>query len=222
MAAVLAVCAVVFAGCGASTAPQPQLLRVGMTDYIDSLNPFTAYEDAAYAAEEVEYPALVQYGPGLRIVGDWASRWTVSGNRLVWTFHLKPGRWSDGTPLTAADAVWTGETALRYEGGPTALYASFLAGIKSFTAPNPSTLVVTYRTPTGDVLANLSQIWILPRHIWASQVGHKGQGSIRTTRRSICPWWRAGPSTSASIRRRARPPSGGIRTTTAGTRRSER
>jgi ABC-type transport system substrate-binding protein len=29
-------------------------------------------------------------------------------------FTLRPGTWSDGTPLTAEDAVWTGETVLKY------------------------------------------------------------------------------------------------------------
>jgi peptide/nickel transport system substrate-binding protein len=172
------VCIAACAGCGSSggAAARPAILRVGMTDYIDSLNPFVGYEDAAYAAWEVEYPALVQYGPGLKIVGDWARSWTHSSNGLVWTFHLRPGRWSDGAPLTAADAVWTGETALRYESGATASYATFLAGIRSFSAPDPSTLVVTYSKPIGDVLANLSQVWILPKHIWARQTGKNGKG----------------------------------------------
>ena len=148
-----------------------------MTDYIDSLNPFVGYEDASYAAWEIEYPALVQYGPGLKIVGDWAKSWTHSPNGLVWTFHLRSGgRWSDGVPLTASDAVWTGETALEYASGPTASYATFVAGIQSFTAPNPATLVVTYRRPIGDVLANLSQVWILPKHIWAHQASDHGKG----------------------------------------------
>lgn len=177
--AVTLVCLGACAGCGGGSpgASTPAILRVGMTDYIDSLNPFVGYEDASYAAWEIEYPALVQYGPGLKIVGDWAKSWTHSTNGLVWTFHLRSGgRWSDGAPLTASDAVWTGETALRYETGATASYATFLAGIHSFTAPNLTTLVVTYARPIGDVLANLSQVWILPKHIWDRQTSDHGKG----------------------------------------------
>ena len=43
---------------------QPGSPSGGMTDYIDSLNPFVGYEDASYAAWEIEYPALVEMDPG--------------------------------------------------------------------------------------------------------------------------------------------------------------
>lgn len=37
-----------------------------------------------------------------------AERWETSADKRVWTFHLRDGtKWSDGTPLTAADFVWS-------------------------------------------------------------------------------------------------------------------
>ncbi len=42
----------------------------------------------------------------LRPVPGAAESWTISPDGLVYTFHLRRGlRWSDGTPLTAADFV---------------------------------------------------------------------------------------------------------------------
>jgi oligopeptide transport system substrate-binding protein len=35
-----------------------------------------------------------------------ASSWETSADGLVWTFHLRPSRWSDGTPVTADDFVF--------------------------------------------------------------------------------------------------------------------
>ena len=45
-----------------------------------------------------------------------AERWETSPDGLTWTFHLRPGlRWSDGTPLTAEDFVWSLRRALSPE-----------------------------------------------------------------------------------------------------------
>ena len=94
------------------------ILRVGTTNYIDSLNPFVAIESQSYNAFVMEYPQLVQYGPGEKLEGDWATSWSHSSDGLTWTFHLKAGgKWSDGKPLTAADAAWTGNTIVKYADG---------------------------------------------------------------------------------------------------------
>lgn len=37
-----------------------------------------------------------------------AERWELSADKRTWTFHLRAGtKWSDGTPLTADDFVWS-------------------------------------------------------------------------------------------------------------------
>ena len=92
------------------------ILRIGTTGEIDSINPFVAFNSESYQAFVVEYPLLVQYSTDFEWEGDWAESWETSEDGLTWTFHLKPGEWSDGTPLTAEDAVWTGETVLKYAG----------------------------------------------------------------------------------------------------------
>ena len=125
------------------------ILRIGTTGEIDSINPFVAFNSESYQAFVVEYPLLVQYSTDFEWEGDWADSWETSEDGLTWTFHLKPGEWSDGTPLTAEDAVWTGETVLKYADGPTAILAPFLTNVTSLTAPDPQTLVIEYATPVG-------------------------------------------------------------------------
>ena len=101
------------------------ILRIGSTDQIDSLNPFVAFNAQSYIAFVMAYPILVQYGTDLEFEGDWAESWETSDDGLVWTFHLKPGgKWSDGEPLTAADAAWTGNTIIEFQDGPTASLAN--------------------------------------------------------------------------------------------------
>ena len=152
------------------------ILRIGTTGEIDSINPFVAFNSESYQAFVVMYPLLVQYSPEFEWEGDWAESWETSADGLTWTFKLRPGEWSDGTPLTAEDAVWTGETVLKYAKGPTSILAPFLAHVESLEAPDPQTLVITYSSPVGNVLPQLQQFFILPKHIWEPKVGNNGKG----------------------------------------------
>jgi peptide/nickel transport system substrate-binding protein len=152
------------------------ILRVGTTSYIDSLNPFVAIESQSYNAFVMEYPQLVQYGPGPKLDGDWATSWSHSSDGLTWTFHVKPGKWSDGKPLTAADAAWTGNTIVKYGAGPAAYLAAALTHVTKMDAPNASTLVIHYDKPIANVLPQLEQFWVLPEHVWGPLVGTDGKG----------------------------------------------
>jgi peptide/nickel transport system substrate-binding protein len=162
---------------GSGTVKKGGILRIGTTSYIDSLNPFIGIETQSYNAYVMEYPQLVQYGPGLKIEGDWATKWETSSDGKTWTFHLKPNvKWSDGQPMTADDVVWTGNTIIKYAGSAAAALAPALTHITSFEAPDPNTVVVNYEVPVGNVLPQLEQFWILPKHIWEPHVGTKGAG----------------------------------------------
>ena len=77
---------------GAAELDQGGILRVGTINYIDSLNPFVAIESQSYNAFVMVYPQLVQYGPGPKLEGDWATSWSHSADGLTWTFKLKPRR----------------------------------------------------------------------------------------------------------------------------------
>ena len=74
-------------------------------------------------------PALATGAPEIRIIDDMmeglvandaagrpipgiASSWDVSPDHLTWTFHLRPARWSDGSPVTADDFVLGVQRAL--------------------------------------------------------------------------------------------------------------
>ncbi|MGI8606375.1 MAG: ABC transporter substrate-binding protein [Gaiellaceae bacterium] len=152
------------------------IVRIGSTDQIDSLNPFVAFNAQSYIAFVMTYPILVQYDENLEFEGDWAESWETSDDGVVWTFKLKPGEWSDGQPLTAEDAAWTGTTILKYKDGAAASLAPFLSHVKTLEAPDENTLVITYEQPVGNVLPQLQQFFILPKHVWEPRIGDKGKG----------------------------------------------
>jgi peptide/nickel transport system substrate-binding protein len=152
------------------------LVRLGSTGEFDSMNPFVGFSVLSYNVWTNAYPTLVQYDTRFKLVGDWAKSWQRSKDGRTWTFHLKPGKWSDGKPLTAGDAAWTGNLTLKYAKGPTALLAAFLAHATKLSAPDDSTLVIQYAEPSANVLAQLQQFFVLPRHVWEPIVGANGKG----------------------------------------------
>lgn len=146
------------------------ILRIGTINLIDSLNPFNWIESQAYEAFIMLYPQLVQYdhdASGYKIVGDWATSWETSADGKDWTFHLVPGtKWSDGQPMTADDAAWSINATVEHGNGPTAVAAPAVAHVASAEATDDATLVIHYEQPVGNVLEQLEQFFILPRHVW--------------------------------------------------------
>ena len=100
-------------------AADPVVFTVGMLGDVDSLNPFTGILAEAYEIYQLQYATLMQPSskdftpaPGL------AESWEESADGKTWTYTLRPDLvWSDGTPLTANDVVYTFNRILegRYE-----------------------------------------------------------------------------------------------------------
>src|SRR5215470_17426194 len=153
--------------------------RLGTASGIDSLNPYVAFNQDAYSAFEYTYPVLIQYDSNLHYAPFFAKSWHASNGGKTWTFKTQPNaKWSDGKPLTAADAAWTINTDIKYQNGGAANAAGLVNHIKNATAPNATTLVVNYDTAPGPtwVLGQFQQFFILPQHIWEKQLGKNGAG----------------------------------------------
>ena len=178
-----------------ATTADAKILRVGTTYYVDTLNPLVGIETNDTTAYTMIYPQLVQYAPGPKLAGDWASGWSHSKDGLTWTFHLRQGKWSDGVALTAQDAVWTIRTVLKYKSGPTSYVASSVEGIKGASAPNDRTLVVKYSRPIAPALSNLAQFFILPEHVWSKKLGKNGRGLKEFKPQDDLPMVAGGPYT---------------------------
>jgi peptide/nickel transport system substrate-binding protein len=186
--------AMVASACGGSNAPAPKatgsagkiieggVFRIGSTNGIDSLNPFVGFNADSYTTYMYVYPYLVQYGPGAgsNFQGDFATSWTTSTDGTVWTFTLRDGaKWSDGQPLSSADALFSFNTYLKYKNGPAGYYAGTIAHLKSVAAPDATHFVLTYASPVANVLSQMQQIPILPEHIWRTYATGDGKG-LRT------------------------------------------
>jgi peptide/nickel transport system substrate-binding protein len=157
--------AAAFAGASSpSPTAGPVTLRVGWTTEPDNLNPFVGYEQSSYELFHVCYDFLTNYddkylstAPGL------AESWSKSADGLTWTFKIRQGvKWSDGVPLTAHDIAFSYMYQKKLD---LTAFLSSLDGIKSATAPDDTTLVITCDRPKADVLS----MWVpvVPEHIWS-------------------------------------------------------
>ena len=155
--------------------------RLGTSSKIDSLNPYVAFNQDSYNTFTYIYPLLVVYDRTNRnFVPDFATSWKVTNGGKTWTFKTRANaKWSDGQPLTAADAAWTINTDIKYKATGAANQAGYIAHIIRASAPNPTTLVVRYEKAVGNVLSQFEQLYILPQHVWSKYTGHKGN-DLRT------------------------------------------
>ena len=117
-------------------------------------------ENNAFAIDKIFEPLVMFNEEGT--LGDWlAESHEISGDGLTYTFVLRDGLlFSDGTPVTAEDVVFSLERHLEV-GGPLPLEAD-IAGIE---AADESTVVITLNeayTPFFAELANFSN-GILPK-----------------------------------------------------------
>ncbi|MGZ4333623.1 MAG: ABC transporter substrate-binding protein [Gaiellaceae bacterium] len=173
--AVLAVCVYATAAAGSHT-KSGGTFRLGTSSRIDSLNPYVAFNQDAYSTFEYIYPFLIQYDrANHNFAPDFARSWKTTNGGKTWTFTTVSGaKWSDGQPMTAVDAAWTINTDIKYKAGGAANAAGLIAHITRAEAPTPTTLVVHYAAPAGNVLGQFQQFAILPKHIWSQHTGHKG------------------------------------------------
>ncbi|HEY8739923.1 MAG TPA: ABC transporter substrate-binding protein [Candidatus Dormibacteraeota bacterium] len=108
------------------------------------------------------YRGLTRTGPDARPVGELARDWNVDAGARTFTFHLRKGlRWSDGAPITSADALYT-LSILQSDADARSSTGQAWSGI-SATAPDP--LTVTYSLPqSSPAFLALTSIGLLPEH----------------------------------------------------------
>ena len=106
-----------------------------------TLDPRLAEDNAALALLQELYEGLTAEAADGRIVPGAAESWSVSPDGRTWTFRLRANlRWSDGTPLSAAQFV-AGLDAARAEESQ-APYSELLAEITSARATDARTVVL--------------------------------------------------------------------------------
>ena len=133
---------------------------IGPTRFI---NPLIALSQSDHDLTELVYSGLTRTLPDGSIVPDLASSYDVSADGTTYTFHLRPdATFQDGTPILAADVVFTVQKAKDPD-----IKSTERADWDGVTvaAPNAHTVVFTLPHAYAPFLENTS-LGILPKHLW--------------------------------------------------------
>jgi peptide/nickel transport system substrate-binding protein len=169
--ALLTVLALVFRGVILSPeAPRPGGTYVeGVVGQLGSLNPL--FGEATAGSNDLDallFEPLVRVLPTGAVQGRLASHWEVSPDGRSYSFTLRPNtRWSDGTPVTADDVVFTVRTvqdpqfpgALLNQSWKDIIATAVDAGHVRFALPGHN----------AGFIANLELLDIVPAHLLAGK-----------------------------------------------------
>ncbi|MDM4719287.1 ABC transporter substrate-binding protein [Micromonospora sp. WMMA1363] len=160
--AALALMLVAVGGCSAgegvdvdgsgTSAPAGGVLTAAIGGEPDQLDPHKTSAYHSFQVLENVYDTLVEPDANLAMKPSLATGWKTSEDQLTWTFTLREGvTFADGSPLTAEDVVYSYNRIINEK-----LNAAYrFATVRSVTAPDSTTVVVTLTAPTPNLLANL-------------------------------------------------------------------
>ncbi len=138
-----------------------------------TFNPITANEQSSIDISRFLFASLLGFDwPNQQPEQGLADWWTNSPDGKTWTFHLRKNlRWSDGTPLTADDVVFT--WGVIYNPAIDNVTRDlFIVDGKQFKVSKVNDLTVQVVTPGiyAPMLENFGGVAIMPQHILAKAV----------------------------------------------------
>jgi peptide/nickel transport system substrate-binding protein len=164
-AVIAATALAVMAGCGsagnssggAGTGGSPERggnLVIARTADSQSMNATTVFDNESIWIFEQIMQTLYTVTPNGKGVQPWlATSYTVSADKLAYTFTLRPGlKFSNGKPVTSADVKFSIDRARAASKG----WGYIDTAIKSVEAPSPGTVVIRLKFPWAPLLADLS------------------------------------------------------------------
>jgi len=128
---------------------------IGRNEDSYDLDPITQNENSDIWLFTLFLEGLVQASDDGKSIGPClAESWDISEDKLTFTFKLKPGvKFSDGTPVTVEDWVWS---LLRARDTEESLWKFSLECLEDVTAPDDNTLVLKIKEPWAPLLADLA------------------------------------------------------------------
>jgi peptide/nickel transport system substrate-binding protein len=148
-------------------ADEPQPKRGGTLEFAVSVEP-SNYDCHSNTSFAFLHPVAPHYSTLLKfdapnypqIIGDLADSWTVSPDRLTYTFKLRSNvLFHDGSKLTSADVKASEDRIIHPPAGVVSARQVDYSAISSIDTPDPLTIVFHLQWPEAAMLANFASPW---------------------------------------------------------------
>jgi ABC-type transport system substrate-binding protein len=161
------------------------ILKVGLLDEPKTLNPFAAKDIWAAKVLLFLYQRLYYRDPESQQLVPWLASddpvWDPNAKTV--TFHVRDGKWDDGSPFTADDVVFTAELIKRFR---IPAYYNNWSFVEKIEAADPRTVRLTLKEPMAILWERTLTAFVVQKARWSSlvaqadrllQEGLKAQGA---------------------------------------------
>jgi peptide/nickel transport system substrate-binding protein len=142
------------AGLFCPTMASAQTLKVAMGSDVKIIDPIwsTAYiqRDFGYMVWDV----LFALDDKFEVKPEMVESWSVSPDKLLWTFTLRDNKWSDGQPVTSEDCI----ASIRRWAARDSMGQRMMASVDSLEAVDARTFRLKMKQPYGLVLESLAKV----------------------------------------------------------------
>src|SRR5476651_624673 len=139
--------------CVGTGGAQAQTLKVAMGSDVKILDPIWT---TAYAQRDFGYmvwDVLFALDDKLQVKPEMVEAWTVSDDKLTWTFTLRDIKWSDGQPVTSEDCI----ASIKRWAARDTVGQRMMNSVAGFEAADARTFRMKMKEPFGMVLAAFSK-----------------------------------------------------------------
>lgn len=135
---------------------QARVLRLAFYADMRTVDPDSFYDIEGDAVTQSVYDGLLRYAPNsATLQGDLATSWSVSHNGLVYIFHLRSAKFSDGSAVTSSAVETSFKRRSALNQGPSYM----LADVAGYQTPSPRVFVVQLKKPVSDFLDLMASVW---------------------------------------------------------------
>jgi peptide/nickel transport system substrate-binding protein len=144
----------------AEVLPPDATLRVGLATEPVTFDPHSMNAGSTTMVNRSLFEALVGRGKHMEKVPQLAASWSRLGPRR-WRFVIRPGvRFHDGSPLTAADVIFS----LQRAASPLSDFQIYTQGIKAIERLSASAIEIVTEAPDDVLLDKLTRVFIVSKH----------------------------------------------------------
>jgi peptide/nickel transport system substrate-binding protein len=130
------------------------VLRIGTNQDCTTFDPIKTIENRDIWVMNNMHEFLVRTNrEANQIVPDLAETWEISDDGLEYTFHLRAAKFSDGSPVTAQDAVFS---LTRMRDDPESVQSAMYQIMADVSAPDERTVTIRLSEPSAPFLATLA------------------------------------------------------------------